>query len=163
MIISEQEKLRIKTLHEISNVGTSLNEFYDNLGFASRVNEYDEDVTEGNEYTDSRCKAGCSGGDGTPIEGTDDVVTSWSDEDKKNCGCSQVNETVTTGLNVSPEADYMGTAYDMGEYDMAEYDMGEEINIDEMFEKFEADMGGLDEDMDVDAMMADIEEQLETR
>ena len=153
MIISEQEKLRIKTLHEISNVGTSLNEFYDNLGFASRVNEYDEDVTEGNEYTDARCKAGCSGGDGTPIEGTDDVVTSWSDEDKKNCGCSQVNENVTTGLNVSPEADYMGTAYDMGE----------EINIDEKLEEFEADMGELGEDMDVDAMMADIEEQMETR
>ena len=53
MILTEQEKNRIRTLHEIDNVGTSLNEFYDNLGFASRVEgmEDDEESVEENVTT----------------------------------------------------------------------------------------------------------------
>lgn len=48
----------------------------------------EEELEEGNAFSEARCVAGCKGGNGTAIEGFDDKkVTNWSEEDKKACGC----------------------------------------------------------------------------
>lgn len=54
------------------------------------------EVEEGNAFSEARCKAGCKGGNGTPIEGFDGKkVTNWSEDDKDNCGCKKpMKETV---------------------------------------------------------------------
>lgn len=52
-------------------------------------NEMKEDeMNEGNAFSEARCKAGCKGGNGTPITGFDGKkVTNWSEDDKESCGC----------------------------------------------------------------------------
>jgi hypothetical protein len=52
-------------------------------------NEMKEDeMKEGNAFSEARCQAGCKGGNGTPITGFDGKkVTNWSEDDKKACGC----------------------------------------------------------------------------
>lgn len=62
------------------------------------------EMEEGNAFSQARCKSGCKGGNGTPIQGFDGKkVTNWSQEDKKSCGCKttvkESNKTVTMTEN----------------------------------------------------------------
>ena len=57
-------------------------------GYKMEGDMKEEDLDEGNAFSEARCVAGCKGGDGTAIEGFDGKkVTNWSEEDKKSCGC----------------------------------------------------------------------------
>jgi hypothetical protein len=54
----------------------------------------EEEMTEGNAFSEARCKAGCKGGNGAKIEGFDGkVVKDWSDDDKESCGCKDLKES----------------------------------------------------------------------
>ena len=54
----------------------------------------EEEMTEGNAFSEARCKAGCKGGNGAKIEGFDGkVVKGWSDDDKESCGCKDLKES----------------------------------------------------------------------
>ena len=54
----------------------------------------EEEMTEGNAFSEARCKAGCKGGNGVKIEGFDGkVVKDWSDEDKESCACKDLKES----------------------------------------------------------------------
>jgi hypothetical protein len=54
----------------------------------------EEEMTEGNAFSEARCKAGCKGGNGAKIEGFDGkVVKGWSDDDKESCECKDLKES----------------------------------------------------------------------
>ena len=61
----------------------------------------EEELGEGNAFSEARCKAGCKGGNNTEIEGFDGkTVKGWSDEDRKSCGC---DDTVKESVQLSEE------------------------------------------------------------
>ena len=69
------------------------------------MGEGEKELSEGNAFSEARCKAGCGAKkgeeNGTPIEGFEGKeVTGWSDEDRKSCGC---DDTVKESVQLSEE------------------------------------------------------------
>ena len=62
----------------------------------------EEDMNEGNAFSEARCKAGCKGGNGAKIQGFDGkVVKGWSDDDKDSCGCKELKESKKIKMTLS--------------------------------------------------------------
>jgi hypothetical protein len=103
-----KSKLEVTEKNKHSKRSNSVNKKNDSDRLMDQIMEIiqdelgEEDMNEGNAFSEARCKAGCKGGNGAKIQGFDGkVVKGWSDDDKESCGCKELKESKKIKMTLS--------------------------------------------------------------
>lgn len=95
MLPSKKDEKQIAKPHKVKNVG---------YNYEKKIaKEFNEEVSEGNAFTQARCEAICSGKDKFMVDGESFELTDSDMSDKNSCGCKTMKESKKTFVTLTEE------------------------------------------------------------